>query len=67
MANKSFGREYAEAVIGKAAVWAPPIVWGLALGPVGVAAGVVAACAIAEQASRGGDSGTNGSESKDTK
>ena len=65
MSKKSFGREYAETVIAKAVVAAPAIVWGIALGPVGVVAGaVVTAAALSELASSGGGSAESGSESK---
>jgi hypothetical protein len=68
MSKKSFGREYAETVIAKAVVAAPAIVWGIALGPVGVAAGVVVTvAALSELGSSGGGSAPNGSESKETK
>jgi hypothetical protein len=67
MSKKSFGQEYAETVIAKAVVAAPAIVWGIALGPVGVAAGVVVtAAALSELASSDGDSVKNASGPKYT-
>ena len=68
MSKKSFGQEYAEALIGKAVIWGPPIVCGLALGPVGVVAGaVVTLAAISGSGSSDGSSAPKASESKETK
>lgn len=67
MSRKSFAQEYAEALIGKAVIWGPPIVGGLALGPVGVVVGVVATVAgIVGSGSSDGDSTRNASQSKES-
>ena len=67
MTRKSFAQEYAEELIGKAVIWGPPIVGGLAFGPVGIVAGVVATvAAIAGSGSSDDDSTPNASQSKAT-
>jgi hypothetical protein len=53
MSKKSFGQEYAETVFAKAVVAAPAIVWGVALGPVGVVAGAIVAGAALSELTRG--------------
>ena len=66
MTRKSFGQEYAEALVSKAVIAGPAIVGGLLLGPVGVAIGIATAVVIAASVSSGGDSATNESQSKET-
>lgn len=64
MASKSLGREFAEEVYLKAIHAAVPIAAGIALGPVGIAVGIVASVAIAVPGNSGGRSVSNASESK---
>jgi len=46
MSDKSAGREFAEALIGKAVVWGPSVAAGILLGPAAIVAGAVTAAVV---------------------
>lgn len=66
MSDKSFGRELAEELIGKAAVCAAPLATGILLGPAAVIAGVVTAAVVVASGTSGDRSAGNASQSNES-
>jgi hypothetical protein len=67
MTRKNPGQGNVEECVRKVVTWAPPIYWGLVMGPVGIVAGaVLTAAAIAGSGRSDGDSSPNASQSKET-
>jgi len=64
MAAKSFEREVAEELTGKAVMWGPAVAGGLALGPVGALVGAIVSVVIVASGSSASREGEDQSKQK---
>ena len=66
MSEKSFRREFAEELIGKAVVWGPPLAAGIVLGPAAIIAGAVTAAVVVSSGNSNDGSARSASKANDT-